>query len=62
MELRDQLTPQLLKLQVKDHNTHRTGGCVGLRVGLDALQRTISCLCWEMNPGQSSPQPNHYTN
>jgi len=46
----------------KTTNTHRTGGCVRLRVGLDDLQRAISCLCTEMNPGQSSPQPNHYTN
>jgi hypothetical protein len=38
--------------------THWTGGWVGPRVGLEAVEKiNIFCACWESNPGRPAPSP-----
>jgi hypothetical protein len=51
MEVSGQLQAQAALPQGKDPGTHWTGGWVGSRAGLDAVeQRKISCPCRESNP------------
>jgi hypothetical protein len=42
----------------KNHNTHRIGGWVGPRAGIDGFGvQKISCYCQDSNPRPFSPQP-----
>jgi hypothetical protein len=55
MEVSDQLhTPSILPPMEKGPSTHRIGGWVGPRVGLDAVEERKNLALPEIEPGLSS--------